>query len=178
MKAYLACIYMKFWSDCWQRFVSMLHLCACLDLMHLVSLSQFMLLNATLWLTVTHTFQSNRPNLADWSKGICITFRKCFCSLLTSNWEGNTGRLLYSCTNFTQSTSFFVISLHHDNIETNSSIGNHTSRVFTWCFEKIAGKGLFGSFTDVFFFNLLPLVSLLTIYIVKRNFVVYCHAYN
>ena len=82
------------------------HLCACLDLMHLVSLSRFMLLNATLWLTVTHTFQSNRPNLTDWFKGICITIGKCFCSLLTSNWEVNTGRLLYSCTNFTQSTSF------------------------------------------------------------------------
>ena len=64
----------------------MLHLCACLVLMHLVLLSRFMLLNATLWLTVTHTFQSNRSNLADCSIGICITLRKCLCSLLTSNF--------------------------------------------------------------------------------------------
>ena len=91
----------EIWWGCWQRFVSMPHLFACRDLMYLVSLSRFMLLNATLWLTVLHTFQSNRPNLADWSKRICITLRKCFCSLLTSNWEVNTGRLLYSCTNFT-----------------------------------------------------------------------------
>ena len=46
----------------------MLHLCVFLDLMHLVSLSRFMLLNATLWLAVTHTLKGNGPNLANWSK--------------------------------------------------------------------------------------------------------------
>ena len=39
----------------------------------------FMLLNAVLWLTVTHTFKGNRPKLAHWSKWICITLRSCFC---------------------------------------------------------------------------------------------------
>ena len=34
-KAYFACIYMTFRKDCWQKFVSMLHLCACLDLLDL-----------------------------------------------------------------------------------------------------------------------------------------------
>ena len=43
----------------------MLHLNVFRDLIHLVSLSRFMLLNATLWLTVTHTFKGNGPNLAD-----------------------------------------------------------------------------------------------------------------
>ena len=37
-KAYFAYIYMKFWRDCWQRFVSMLHLWVCFDLFHFVSL--------------------------------------------------------------------------------------------------------------------------------------------
>ena len=31
-KTYLACIYMIFWRDCWQRFASMFHLYVCLDL--------------------------------------------------------------------------------------------------------------------------------------------------
>ena len=46
----------------------MLHFSVFFDLMHLVSLSRFMLLNATLWLAVTHTFKGNEPNLADRSK--------------------------------------------------------------------------------------------------------------
>ena len=37
-KVYFAYIYIKFWRDCWQKFVSMLHLCVCLDLLHFVSL--------------------------------------------------------------------------------------------------------------------------------------------
>ena len=37
-KTYLGCICMIFWKDCWQRFVSMLHLCACLDLLDFGSL--------------------------------------------------------------------------------------------------------------------------------------------
>ena len=56
----------------------------------------FMLLNATLWFTITLTIKGNAPKLADWAKWICITFGNCFCSLLTSNWEVNTGRSLNS----------------------------------------------------------------------------------
>ena len=37
-KAYLACIYMTFRKDCWERFVSMLHLCVCRSLLHFVSI--------------------------------------------------------------------------------------------------------------------------------------------
>ena len=37
-KSYLACIYMIFWKDCLQRFVSMLHLCLGLNLLHFVVL--------------------------------------------------------------------------------------------------------------------------------------------
>ena len=38
LKTYLACLYMIFWKDCWQRLVLMLHLCVCLDMLHFVSL--------------------------------------------------------------------------------------------------------------------------------------------
>ena len=112
----------------------MLHLCVFLDLMHLVSLLRFMLLNATLWLAVTHTLKGNGPNLANWSKWFCITPRSCFCSLLTWNSEGNTSRLLHSCTNFSQSTPIFVRSSYIDNNETNLPIAKHTLHVFTWYF--------------------------------------------
>ena len=37
-KSYLECIYMIFWKDCLQRFVSMLHLCLGLNLLHFVVL--------------------------------------------------------------------------------------------------------------------------------------------
>ena len=40
--------------------------------------SRFMLLNGTLWLTVTHAFKGKEPKLADWSKWICITLQKLF----------------------------------------------------------------------------------------------------
>ena len=52
--------------------------------------------NATLWNTVTRTLKGNGPKLADWSKGISIALRSCFCSLLTSNWEVSTTRSFYS----------------------------------------------------------------------------------
>ena len=35
--AYLACIYRKFWRDCWQNFVWIFYLCVWLDLLHFVS---------------------------------------------------------------------------------------------------------------------------------------------
>ena len=57
---------------------------------------RWMMLNATLWFTLTHTFKSNGPKLANWSNSICITLWSCFCSLLTSNWKVSTGRLHYS----------------------------------------------------------------------------------
>ena len=109
-----------------------------------------MLLNATLWLTVTHTFQGNRPKLADWSKWICITLWSCFCSLLTSNWEVSTDGLPYKFPNFTQITQIFVISSYIHDVETNLPIGKHTLRVFRWHFEKIVGKDLFRCFIYVF----------------------------
>ena len=51
----------------------------------------FMLMKATLWFTAMHTFMGNGPKLADWSKQICLALWSCFCSLLTSNSEVNTG---------------------------------------------------------------------------------------
>ena len=45
-----------------------------------------------------------------------------------------------------------VISSYYEDIETNLPIGKHTLRVFTWYFEEIAGKTLFGCFISVFVF--------------------------
>ena len=110
----------------------------------------FMLLNTTLWLTVTHTIMINGPKLADWSKWICITLWSCFCKLLTTNWEVKTGRLHYSIMIFTQITQKFVISSSIDDIETNNPIGKHTLRVINRHFEEIVGKGLFRCFIYLF----------------------------
>ena len=90
-----------------------------------------MLLNATMWLTVTHTFMVIKLKLANWSKQFCIAFGSCFCSLLTSKWEVNTGGSLYSFIHFAQITQIFVISSYIEHIETNLLIGKHTLRVFT-----------------------------------------------
>ena len=93
---------------------------------------RFMVLNATLWLTVTHTFKGNGPKLAHWSKWICITVGSCFCSLLTWNWEVSTGRSLCSFTNFAQITQNFLLSSYIEDIETNLPFEKHILRVFTW----------------------------------------------
>ena len=90
-----------------------------------------MLLNATLWLTVTHTFKSNEPKLADWSKLICITLRRYFCGFLTSNREVSTGRSFLCFIKFAQITKNVVISSYIKHIETNLAIGKHIMRVIT-----------------------------------------------
>ena len=73
-------------------------------------------MNATLWLTVTHTYKGNRPRLADWSKSTGITLPSCFCSLLTSNWEVSIDHFPDHFTNFAQTTQkdrdYFVYSKH------------------------------------------------------------------
>ena len=155
----------------------MFHLRVCFDLMHLVSTSRFMLLNATLWPTVTHTFQGNEPKFSDWTKKVCITPLRCFCVLLTSNWEVSTSCLRYSFIKFTQITKTFVISLFIDDLETNLPIRKHTLRIFAWYFVKIVRKMLL----NASFMCLSRFVAFrvaFTIYAVERNVVVYCHAYN
>ena len=69
-----------------------------------------MLLNATLWFTVTHTFQGNETEFADRSKRICITLQSCFCRSLAWNWEVSTGRSLNSFFVFSQVAQHSVIS--------------------------------------------------------------------
>ena len=110
---------------------------------------RFMCLKATLWLTVTHTFMVNGPKLADWSKWFGITLWSDFCSLLTSNWEVSTSRLLYTINSFAQITQIFVISSYVEDIETNLPVEKHTLRVFAWYFEEIVGKSLFRFFVYV-----------------------------
>ena len=109
-----------------------------------------MLLNATLWLAVTHTFKGNGQKLAETSKRICITLRSCFCSLLTSNWEVNTGYFLHSFLIISQIAQQFVLGSYIEDIKTNFLIGKHTLRVFTKYFEEIVGENLFRCFIYVF----------------------------
>ena len=74
----------------------MLHLCVCVDLLQFVSLSRFMLLNKTLWLTVTHAFKGKEPSWQTGPNESALHFQVVFFSLLTSNWEVSTGRSLNS----------------------------------------------------------------------------------
>ena len=109
-----------------------------------------MLLDATLWLTVTHTFLVIEPTLANWSKRFDIAFRSYFCSLLTSDWGVSTGRFLYSFKSFSQITQKLVISSYVEEMETNLPVGKHTLRGFTCYFRAIVGKSLFRCFIYVF----------------------------
>ena len=110
-----------------------------------------MLLSATFWLTLTHTLKGNGPKLADWSKWVCITLQSCFCSLLTSTWEVNTGRSINSFLTIFQITQQFVISMDIEDIGTNLPIRKDPLRVFTWYFEGVVGKTSFGCLICEFF---------------------------
>ena len=138
---------------------------------------RFMVLNATLWLTVTHTFKGNGPKLADWSKWICITVGSCFCSLLTWNWEVSTGRSLCSFTNFAQITQNFLLSSYIEDIETNLPF----EKAYLACIYMISRKDCWQNLVWMLHLcvclDLLQFVLLLTIYAVEQNVVVCCHAY-
>ena len=144
-KACVYLLYMIFWRDLWQKFVSMIYLCVCLYLLHFVSL-------LTIYaVAYCHAYiERNKPKLADWSKWIYITFWSSFCSLLSSNWKVGTGRSLKSILIISKITQIFVISSYIEDIETNLPIEKHTLRVFTWYFEEIVGKTLFRCFIYVF----------------------------
>ena len=106
-----------------------------------------MLLNGTLWLTVTHAFKRKEPKLADWSKRICITLQSCFFSLLTSNWEVSTGRFLNSFLIISEITKHIVIISFIEDNETSLLIEKHTLRVLYNNLKKIFAKfGFDGSF--------------------------------
>ena len=130
-------------------------------------------LNAALWITVTHTFESNKPKLADCSKWVCTALRSCFCSLLTSNWKVSAGRFVYIFIKFPQTTQKFVISSYIENLETNIPIAKHTLRVFSWYFEGVVGKSCVSMLHLWVCLHFLHFVSFLTICAVA-----YCHAYN
>ena len=130
-KAYPACIYRKFWRDCWQNFVWMLHFCVCIDLLHFMSLSTIYAVDRNLVAYCHGYIMGNEPKFADWSKWLCNALRSCFCSLLISFWEVTAGRCVYNLINFVQIIQNFVISLLIEDIETNSPIGKHTLDVFT-----------------------------------------------
>ena len=100
-----------------------------------------------LLLTVRHTFKLNGPKLVDYSKRTCITLEGCFCSLLASKLEVNTGRSLYSFISFIQFKKNFVFSSFIEDIETNLPIGKHTLRVL---YELL--KRLFQKFVSTFNF--------------------------
>ena len=109
-----------------------------------------MLLNATLWFTVTHTFQGNETEFADRSKWICITLQSCFCRLLAWNWEVSTGRFFNSFFVFSQVAQHLVISSYIKILNKIFLFGKTALRVFTWYFEEIVGKNLFACFIYVF----------------------------
>ena len=86
--------------------------------------------------TVTHTFKGNGPKLADWSKWTCITLQSCFCSLLTSKWEVNIGRLLYSFISLFKLKKFRLQSVYW----------RHWNKSWNWkawfaCIYMILGRG-------------------------------------
>ena len=62
---------------------------------------------------------------------IKATFKRCFCSQLTSNWEVSVSHFLDSFINFAQNTHKLVIISYIESLATNVSIENHTLRVFT-----------------------------------------------
>ena len=99
-----------------------------------------MLLNRILWFTVTHAFKGKGPKLADWSKGICITFHSCLCSFLTPKWEVSTGRFLNSSLITSEITKQFVIISFIDDNETNLPIAKHTLRVLYVNLKKMFAK--------------------------------------
>ena len=136
-----------------------------------------MLLNATLWLTVTHRFKGNQRKLADCSKSVCITLGSCFCSLLTSKWEVSTGHLLCSFLKFVKSQNNFFRNPYIKNIETNRPVEKHTLRVFTRYFEKIVSKKFVSMLHLCVGLELLHFVSLIKVYAVERNVVASRHTY-
>ena len=101
-KAYLACIYMIFWRDCRQKLARILHLCVCLDLLHVGSLLRIYAVEQNVSACCHVTFKGSGPKLADWSKWNRITLRSCFCKSLTANWEVSTARSLIIFVNFVQ----------------------------------------------------------------------------
>ena len=136
-----------------------------------------MLLNATLWLIVTHPFKINEPKLADWSKWICITFWICFCSLLTSNCDPNAGGFHYSFINFTNlhnlSSSVRILMTLKQIFELESVPFVHFHDIL----KRLVAKVWFD--VSVLCLSLfVRFLLILAIYAVEHSFVVYCHAYN
>ena len=81
---------------------------------------------------------------------IKATFKRCFCSQLTSNWEVSVSHFLDSFINFAQNTHKLVIISYIEDIATNVPIENHTLHAFTYYFKQIVGKSLFSCFIYVF----------------------------
>ena len=62
---------------------------------------------------------------------IKATFKPCFCSQLTSNWEVSVSHFPESFINFAQKPHKLVIISDIESIATNVRIENHTLHVFT-----------------------------------------------
>ena len=93
-----------------------------------------------LWHTLIHTSKGNGPNLADWSKSVCITTQSCLCSLLASNWELNADLSLNSFLISSKVTKQFVIYSFIEDNETNLPIEKHTLRVLFDNLKKMFAK--------------------------------------
>ena len=107
-----------------------------------------------LWLTLIHTTKGNGPNLADWSKSVCITPQSCLCSLLASNWELNADLSLNSFLISSEVAKQFIIYSFIEDNETNIPNEKHTLCVLYDNLKKVFAK--FDSMLRVWIcFNLL-----------------------
>ena len=136
-----------------------------------------MLLNATLWFTVTFTIKGKETKAGNLVQINLYYTLKTFFRLLTSIWKFVPIVYIEVLFFFPKLHIFFVISSYIADLETNLPIGKQTLLVFTWNFKDIVGKGLFWCFIYVFVSISCFSLSLLTIYAVERNVVAYCHAY-
>ena len=81
---------------------------------------------------------------------IKTTFKRCFCSQLTSNWEVSVSHFLDSLINFAQNTHKLVIISYIESIATMVPIEIHILCAFTQYLKQIVGKSLCRCFIYVF----------------------------
>ena len=96
--------------------------------------------------------------------------------MLTLNWEVSAGRSSNLFVNFTQIAPKFVITYLIENIKTSFPVGKQTLVHLHDILKKLSAKTYFDA-SFMCFLDLLHFVSLLTVYVVERKFVAYCHAY-
>ena len=149
-KAYLACLYMTFKRDCREMFVSLLHLCVCRDLLHIVSLLTIYVVgrnvvayfHAHIWRVQDQYWQTS-PNES------VLHFEVVF--VVCWHQIGNLVQVVYIKVSLIliKLHNFFVKKAYIEDVETNLPIAKHTLRAFTWHVQKIVDKSLVWCFIYV-----------------------------